>query len=170
MESNLKETILKDYKEYCKLEDNPNEISLYHKKIYLLPAYISAVNAANDLYGAEVFKINIYSNSSFCVVRNKDLLNSIIYKFENIAEDLEGFLFKVYDVDIVNSFKNFSIEEIYELISKQNILIEKITNESIFKKNPIIKELLDKTLSSISYGERILLDIERLINANRKEN
>ena len=35
MELNLKETILKDYKEYCKLEDNPNEISLYHKKIYL---------------------------------------------------------------------------------------------------------------------------------------
>ena len=170
MESNLKETILKDYKEYCRLEDNPNEKSLYHKKIYLLPAYISAVKAANDLYGAEVFKINIYSNDAFCIVRNKDLIIPIIYKFEDVAENLEMFLFKVYGSDIVKSFESFSIEEIYELISKQNILIEKIINESVFEKNPIIKDLLDKTLLSIKYGEKILLDIERLINANRKEN
>ena len=170
MESNLKETILKDYKEYCKLEDNPNEISLYHKKIYLLPAYISAVNAVNDLYGEKVFKINIYSNNAFCIVRNKDLITSVVYKFEDIVENLEMFLFKVYGSDIVKSFESFSIEEIYELISKQNILIEKITNESVFEKNPIIKDLLDKTLLSIKYGEKILLDIERLINANRKEN
>ena len=170
MESNLKETILKDYKEYCRLEDNPNETSLYHKEIYLLPAYISAVKAANDLYGAEVFKINIYSNDAFCIVRNKDLIIPIIYKFEDVAENLEMFLFKVYGSDIVKSFESFSIEEIYELISKQNILIEKIINESVFEKNPIIKDLLDKTLLSIKYGEKILLDIERLINANRKEN
>lgn len=170
MELNLKETILKDYKEYCRLEDNPNEISLYHKEIYLLPAYISAVKAANDIYGEEVFKINIYSNNAFCIVRNKDLIIPIIYKFEDVAEDLEMFLFKVYGRDIVNSFKDFSIEEIYELVSTQNILIEKITNESVFEKNPIIKDLIDKILLSIKYGERILLDIERLINANRKEN
>lgn len=170
MELNLKETILKDYKEYCRLEDNPNETSLHHEKICLLPAYISAVNAVNDLYGEEVFKINIYSNNAFCIVRNKDLLNFIIYKFEDIVEDLEMFLFKVYGSDIVKSFESFSIEEIYELVSKQNILIEEITNESVFEKNPIIKDLLDKTLLSIKYGEKILLDIERLINANRKEN
>ena len=34
----------------------------------------------------------------------------------------------------------------------------------------MLKDLLDKTLLSIKYGEKILLDIERLINANRKEN
>ena len=170
MELNLKETILKDYKEYCRLEDNPNETSLHHEKICLLHAYISAVNAVNDLYGEKVFKINIYSNNAFCIVRNKDLLTSVVYKFEDIVENLEMFLFKVYGSDIVKSFESFSIEEIYELISKQNILIEKITNESVFEKNPIIKDLLDKTLLSIKYGEKILLDIERLINANRKEN
>ena len=160
MESNLKETILKDYKEYCRLEDNPNETSLHHEKICLLPAYISAVNAVNDLYGEKVFKINIYSNNAFCIVRNKDLLTSVVYKFEDIVENLEMFLFKVYGSDIVRSFESFSIEEIYELISKQNILIEKIINEIVFEKNPIIKDLLDKTLLSIKYGEKILLDIE----------
>ena len=135
-----------------------------------MPAYISAVNAVNDLYGEKVFKINIYSNNAFCIVRNKDLLTSVVYKFEDVAENFEMFLFKVYGIDIVNSFKDFSIEEIYELVSKQNILIEKIMNENVFKKNSIIKDLLDKSVLSIKYGEKILLDIERLINANRKEN